>query len=168
MVLTVRYTSRPLSTTPALLERIVVNLPKAVAAIHEHIDNGNTPDDDRPKPDDAGIRGKGDHSDPTADAALAHVAAYEHHLDDIEARLATLTLTLGLLLQDCDRWVARPTLPKLRCSGGRTIDEWSRPDCTEWVPETSRGSGVLRGDGLCDACRVRKSRWERRQAEGAA
>jgi hypothetical protein len=161
MTITARQTSTRVRATMMLVDKLTA-LPIAVAAIHTAIDDGLERDDDRQRAEDAGIRSKGGHSDPTGEAAIARVAKHERHLADIEDNLATLALAAGNLCDIISRWVASVNVaPAIRCSGGRTIDEWSRPDCTNWVPETSKGSGVLRGDGLCDACRMAKSRFER-------
>ena len=161
MTITARQTSTRVRATMMLVDKLAA-LPVAVAAIHLAIDDGTERDDDRQRAEDAGIRSKNGIGDPTGEAAIARVAKHERHLTDIEDNLATLALAAGNLCDIVNRWVTSANLaPAVRCSGGRTTDEWTRPDCTDWVPETSKGSGVLRGDGLCDACRMAKSRFER-------
>jgi hypothetical protein len=157
MTLTPRIAARRLAATTTMLEKILRDLPPAIAAIHVHIETGGR-DTDKPRVEDAGIRGIGGHSDPTGEQAIARAAAHERYLEDIEHRLTSLALTLGLLTDDCNRWTT-VVAPSVRCSGGRVVDAWSRPDCTNWAAESS--PGVPRGDGLCDACRSRKSRFER-------
>ena len=161
MTITARQTSTRIRATIMLVDKLTA-LPLAVAEIHRAIELGTDRDDDRPRRDDAGIRSKGGHTDPTADAAIARVAAHERHLADIEDNMATLALAAGNLCDIIGRWVtSKDVAPATRCSGGRTVDEWSRPDCDNFAAETARGSGTLRGDGLCDRCRMAKSRHER-------
>ena len=156
MTITARQTSTRIRATIMLVDKLTA-LPLAVAEIHRAIELGTDRDDDRPRRDDAGIRSKGGHTDPTADAAIARVAAHERHLADIEDNMATLALAAGNLCDILSRWVIpKDVPPAVYCSG-----EWSQPDCGNIVPETARGSGTLRGDGLCDRCRMAKSRHER-------
>jgi hypothetical protein len=117
---------------------------------------------DRPVAEDAGIRPIGEHSDPTADAALSAIIINERVFELMEANVATLELAVANLIQFCERWAPNEGC-RVRCHGGRTVDEWSDPTCTNWTAESS--PGTPRGDGLCDACRMRRSRWERRQNE---
>lgn len=164
MPITAKQTRTRLTATLTLIDKLH-RLPPAVAAIHAAVDNG-TDVPDRPRSEDAGIRGKGAHSDPTADTAIARAFAHERHLDDVDANLATLALAAANLVDIANRWTpASETPPAARCTGGRTIDPWSRPDCTNWAAETA--AGRPRGDGLCDACRMRRHRWESAQ-RGAA
>jgi hypothetical protein len=46
-----------------------------------------------------------------------------------------------------------------RCTGGMGLPghlNWGRPDCTNIVPDNRRNAG------LCDACRMRRQRWQRK------
>jgi len=164
-MITARLVRRQTAAAKTMLDRIAVELPMAVEIIIQRIDNGGDDIDTGPVAEDAGVRSKGGHSDPTADAAISRATAQAHWLDDINDQLATLALTLRLLLEPCSREVvsASNREPHPRCSGGSTVDEWTRPDCTDFVSYQMRadGSYSYRGDGLCDACRMRKHRYER-------
>lgn len=165
MSITARTARTRMTATATLVSTLVDRLPQAVAAIHTAIADGDADTRKAPEVEDAGIRSKGGHSDPTGDAALALIGAHDRHLVDLEDNLATLVLATSNLIDLVGRWVplSNPA-PAVRCNGGGVVADWSRPDCTNWAAETSKGSGRLRGDGLCDACRVAKSRYERDQA----
>ena len=102
---------------------------------------------DKPRAEDAGIRGKGGHGDPTADAAIRGIGWDDRVFDDLEAHLATLKLSLALLTMFADDWA--PNLGnRARCAGGRTVDEWSDPTCQNWA-----GDGGSKGWGWrCTRC----------------
>lgn len=120
--------------------------------------------DQRPRPADAGIRSIGAISDPTADQALQAIGIDDRIFDLFAAHMETLRLATAHLVSFAEEWA--PVLgERTRCHGGRTVDAWSDPTCTNWAALTA--AGRPRGDGLCDACRKRKERHERRQ-EGAA
>ena len=119
---------------------------------------------DRPVAEDAGIRGKGGHSDPTCDQALSEIGYDERVFELFEANLDTLKLCLTNLIQFSDQWAPNAGV-RIRCHGGRTVDEWSDPTCSNWAELTA--SGNMRGDGLCSSCRKRRDRWERKRAEVA-
>ncbi len=166
MTITARQTTTRLNATGQLFAKLEA-LPLAVHEIHRAIDTGAIHDTDRQTREDAGIRGKGGHSDPTADAAIARTGDHERWLSDVEDNLATLALAAANLCAIVNRWVqsAANSEPHPRCSGGSTVDPWTRPDCTEWVAYSVRadGSYSYRGDGLCDRCRMAKHRFERGQ-----
>jgi CheY-like chemotaxis protein len=84
---------------------------------------------------------------------------------DIETALESLKITTALMVSWCEEH-APVIVEHPRCTGGRTVDEWSRPDCTELVDYSTRADGSVsyRGDGLCVACRKRRQRWEYDQA----
>ena len=165
MTITARLARRQTAAAKTMLDRIAVELPLAIDIIVTRIDTGGGDIDRGPVAEDAGIRSKGGHSDPTADAAISRASQQAHYLDDIADQLATLALTLRLLLEPCSREVvSAANLEKHpRCSGGGTVDEWTRPDCEEFVGYSIRADGSLsyRGDGLCDSCRMRRHRHER-------
>jgi len=124
---------------------------------------------DRPVAEDAGIRGKGGHGDPTADAAISRVNVDERVFELMEANVATLALAVENLTLFCEKWDARP-IDHPRCNAGRdSVEEWARPDCGELAGYTTRNDGSIsmRADGLCDACRMRKSRHEARRRDAA-
>ena len=162
MTITARQTSTRIHAIRQLVDKLTA-LPLAVGEIHRAIDLGDTGTDDRRHVEDAGIRSKGGHSDPTCDAALKAVAGYDRYLADVEDNLATLALAAGNLCDVVSRWVrsAASLEEHPRCSGGGTVDEWTRPDCTAFVDYQVRPDGSLsyRQDGLCTACRVAKHRW---------
>lgn len=120
--------------------------------------------------EDAGIRSKGGHSDPTADAALATIGLDERVFELMEANVATLELAVANLTQFCERWEDRKPVDHPLCNAGRdSVEEWARPGCEELAGYTTRNDGSisLRSDGLCDACRMRKSRHEARRRDAA-
>lgn len=163
MTITAKHARRQTAAAQTMMNRIAAELPIAIGAIHRRIDEGGTDDDRGPVAEDAGIRSKGGHTDPTGDTAIARASAQERHLDDIADQLATLALTLRLLLEPCSREVvsAANAEEHPRCTGGSGVEEWTRPDCTAYVDYTLRndGSYSYRQDGLCGACRMRRHRW---------
>ena len=173
MTITARQTSTRIRAVSQLVDKLAA-LPLAVGEIHRAIDLGTADQrtDDRQRAEDAGIRSRNSISDPTGERAIANVTAYERHLDDVEANLATLALAAGNLCDVVSRWVAsaanREEHP--RCSGGQTVDPWTRPDCTNYVDYNVRSDGSFsyRQDGLCVACRSAKHRWLKAASESAA
>ena len=161
MTITARQTSTRIRAATTLVNKLSA-LPLAVGEIHRAIDDGNIRDNDRGHREDAGIRSKNTHTDPTADTAIARTAAHERYLADIEDNLATLALAAGNLCHIVNRWVVsaanREEHP--RCNGGAGVEAWTRPDCTDYVTYDLRtdGSYSYRQDGLCNACRVRRHR----------
>jgi hypothetical protein len=116
---------------------------------------------DRPVAEDAGIRGKGGHSDPTADQAIAGIGIHERVFELMLANIATLELAVSNLTQFCEQWAPERLDDHPRCNAGRdSVQPWARPDCPNFAAYTKRPDGSLsmRSDGLCDACRMRKSR----------
>lgn len=170
MTITARQTSTRIHAARQLVDKLAA-LPLAVAEIHRAIDAGGPNVDDRPKAEDAGIRGVGHISDPTAQTALSRLTAYERHLDDVETHMRQLAASAGFLCDVVSRWVAsaanREEHP--RCTGGsvggHAVEEWTDPTCSDYVSYRVRDDGTLsyRGDGLCDACRMRRHRWVNRQ-----
>jgi hypothetical protein len=164
MTITARQTSTRIHAIRALVAKLDA-LPLAVGEIHRAIDLGtiNERGDDRQKAEDAGVRSKGGHTDPTGEAACAHVANVDRHLSDVESNLANLAVAAGNLADVVSRWVrsAAALEEHPRCTGGGTVDEWTRPDCTAYVDYQLRADGTYsyRQDGLCTACRVAKHRW---------
>jgi len=127
--------------------------------------------DDHPKGEDAGIRGKGEHSDPTARQALASIGIDERVFELMLANVATLELALSNLVQFCEQWAPVRGDDHPRCNAGRdSVQEWARPDCQNFAAYTTRPDGSLsmRSDGLSDSCRMRKSRYLKRQRDAAA
>ena len=166
MTITARQAQRQTAAAKTMLDRITTELPLAINIITARINNGGDIDHG-PQPEDAGRRSQGAHTDPTADTALAKIGGQQRWLDDINDQLHTLALTLRLLLEPCTREVitAANAEPHPRCTGGNTIDDWTRPDCPEYTSYNIRadGSYSYRADGLCDACRMRKWRHERNE-----
>lgn len=160
MTITPTKVHTQLAASSMLLESIRGRL--VVAVTNARLSMTDPVPDDRPKAEDAGIRGKGGHGDPTADAAIRGLTWDDRVFDLMEANLDTLKLALVNLSTFADRW-APIAGDRTRCHGGRTVDEWSDPTCHNWAELT--GAGNVRGDGLCSACRKRKERWERRMAE---
>ena len=84
MTITARQTSTRIHAIRTLVDKLAT-LPLAVGEIHRAIDLGTINErDDRQQAEDAGIRSKGGHSDPTGERAIQHVTAHERHLDDVE------------------------------------------------------------------------------------
>lgn len=92
------------------------------------------------------------------------------------ARLVACLVELGDPLRKVEQIVARwqpvvdaAAVEHTTCSGGPPHLEWSKPGCGNWVAYSILEDGSIseRGDGLCDACRMRKSRHERKQADEA-
>jgi hypothetical protein len=160
MTITPAKVRTQLQASSMVLESISARL--VVAVTNARLAMTDPVSDDRPKAEDAGIRGKGGHGDPTADAALRGVAWDDRVFDLMEANLDTLKLALANLSAFADEW-APIAGDRTRCHGGRTVDEWSDPTCSNWAELT--GAGHVRGDGLCAACRKRKERYDRRMAE---
>jgi hypothetical protein len=162
MSITDRHARRQIEASCTLLTNITPRIVQGIHNAHVALDGGG----DHEHREDAGIRGKGWISDPTAQQALGRIATHERILDDIETALETLRVTTALMVA----WVEAHAPVKVdgeRCSGGRTVDAWSRPDCTNWVAEYTRpdGTRALRADNLCDACRMRKYRHEKDQQD---
>jgi hypothetical protein len=159
MTITARKVSTQLAASSSMLDNLA---PRLVAAVTNAILSMSDPvPDDRPKADDAGIRSKGGHSDPTGDAALRGLAWDDRVFDLMEANLDTLKLALGNLTAFADHWAPRQPASHPRCNAGRdSVQPWARPDCENLVSYRVRndGSTTLLADGLCDACRMRKHR----------
>ena len=103
---------------------------------------------------------KGWIADPTGERATSRAQRNESVVGDLTDQLDTLALTLSLLLRFVERWAPTVTVAT-RCSGGRTVDDWSRPDCGELVETYRDNAGVVheRGHGLCANCRKRRDRF---------
>lgn len=146
-----------------IIANLADRLPAAVAAATLAIvepDRGS-------RAEDAGIRGKGWVTDPTGEAATSRTMARDDALGNLDDQLSSLALTLSLLTAFVERW-NRTEVAATRCSGGRVVDEWSRPDCHEYVETYRTADGAVRerGHGLCVSCRKRRDRAVR--DEGAA
>src|SRR6056297_1034733 len=133
MPITPRHTARRLHAAQTLLANVTDGLPYAVAAIHAHIDTGG----DHERPEDAtGVATSG-HSDPTGQTAISRLGAYERHLDAVSVGLNALALELGRLADISARWAPDVDMAAIkaewRCTGGRTIEPWSKPECGELV-----------------------------------
>jgi len=160
MTITARSVRTRLAASSTLLDNLA---PRLVTAVENaRLSMSDPTPDDRPKAEDAGIRGKGGHGDPTADAAMRGLAWDTRVFDAMEANMNALRDAIGALAAFCDDW-APIVGDRTRCQGGRTVDEWSDPTCHNWAELTAAGN--TRGDGLCAACRKRRDRFERRMAE---
>jgi len=92
-------------------------------------------------------------------------------LDDVADWLSNATTGLRLLSEWCAKRTPKVDIAAERCNGGApSIEDWTRPDCTNLVDYYAVASGAhrLRGDGLCSACRKRKERAERLEREAVA
>jgi hypothetical protein len=167
MTITPKHVRTQLAASSTLLESISRRLPPAVHAAHLAMTDPIPSDKVKPaaSPDADSIRAKGGHGDPTADAALRELAWNTKVLDAMEANLKALRDAVGGLASFCDDWA--PILgERTRCHGGRTVDDWSDPNCTNWADTytVTTGEERVRGDGLCSKCRSKRERWERQQA----
>jgi len=143
-----------------VLESLARRLPPAVHAANEWM--MDPVPEGAQKREDAGVRSMGHISDPTGEAAIKELANLERVFELFEANLDTLKLCLVNLTQFADKW--SPILgERTRCHGGRTVDEWSDPTCTNWADTytVTTGEERVRGDGLCSKCRSRRERYER-------
>ena len=166
MTITSRHAHRQVTASTTILVALAPRIRDGIDRAATLIADGG----DRGGPEDAKIRGKNWISDPTSVQALGRMAATERVLDDIETALDTLRLTTALLVAWCEEH-APVIADHPRCTGGRTVDEWTRPGCTGLVDYSRRtdGSVSYRTDGLCVACRSAKQRYEaKREAEVAA
>ena len=165
MTITARHARRQIEASCTLIGNITPRIVQGIHNAHVALDGGG----DHEHREDAGIRGKGWVSDPTAAQALGRIATHERILDDIETALETLRLTVQLMVSWCEEHAPVVT-DHPRCTGGRTVDAWSRPDCTELVDYSTRSDGSIsyRGDGLCVACRKRRQRFESERVEDVA
>ena len=156
-----------ITASHTILTSLLERLPRAVHAANLAVID--PVQSDRPRAEDAGIRSRGDHTDPTADTAIGRTVRRDNILSDLVDQMASLALTLSLLVDFTNRWNAVDVVAT-RCSGGRTIDDWSRPDCGNNV-EADRGDDGKyreRGHGLCATCRRRRDDWKRDNGEVAA
>ena len=156
-----------ITAASTILSDLVDRLPRAVHSANLAVID--PVQSDRPRAEDAGVRSKGDHTDPTADTAIGRTVRRDNILSDLVDQMASLALTLSLLVDFTNRWNAVDVVAT-RCSGGRTVDDWSRPDCGNNV-EADRGDDGKyreRGHGLCATCRRRRDDWRRENGEGAA
>lgn len=165
MTITPRRTRTQIAASASVLESLARRLPAAVHAAHQAINHPEL-EHDKPRPEQTGTR-KGWITDPTGETAIARHARESRILDDLDQQLESLKLTLILLTGFADRWAPNEGV-RTRCHGGRTVDEWSDPSCTNWAETWMRADGTeaVRGDGLCATCRKRKERHERQR--GAA
>ena len=157
-----------ITAASTILSDLVDRLPRAVHSANLSVTQPDR-DDDKPEREDAGIRSKGEHSDPTGNIAVGQMTHRDNILSDLVDQMASLALTLSLLVEFANKWNAVDVVAT-RCSGGRTIDDWSRPDCGNNV-EADRGDDGKyreRGHGLCATCRRRRDDWKRDNGEAAA
>jgi len=149
-----------ITAASTILSDLVDQLPRAVHAANLAIID--PVQSDRPRAEDAGVRSKGDHTDPTADTAIGMTIRRDNVLSDLGDQLASLALTLSLLVDFTNRWNTVDVVAT-RCSGGRTVDDWSRPDCSNHVEADRDNNGKYheRGHGLCSTCRRRRDDWKR-------
>jgi hypothetical protein len=173
VTITARHAARRLQRLQPVVAQVADTIAETVTAIRQQIDDDRA---GKPRAEDVGIRGLNWISRPTEDAAVANIEASRsslpsRHLDALADDINELVAIVGRLAATCERYTysGRPTdlEPDPRCSGGKGhgVADWVRPDC-ENPAARHPGTDRLRGDGLCDACRMAKSRWERRQ--GAA
>ena len=162
MTITPKQVRTQIAASGAVLDSLSRRLPPAVHAAREWMLDPIPEGHDRAE--DVGVRSKGGHSDPTGDTALKDLGNAERVFELFEANLETLKLCLANLTTFAEKWA--PTLgERIRCHGGRTVDDWSDPNCANWADTYVRADGTeqTRGDGLCSKCRSRRERWERRQ-----
>lgn len=154
---------RDIAGALALLANLERRLPPAIHAAQQAVVHPELVDD-RERAEQTGKR-KGWITDPTGEAAIGITIREERYLELLEGQLATLALTVALITRFAEQWC--PILgERIRCTGGRSVEEWSNPNCNNWAATYMRNDGTeaTRGDGLCDACRKRKERHERDRA----
>ena len=177
MTITARHAQRRATNTIEVVTQIADTIADTITAIRTAIDDERA---GKPKAEDVGIRGIGWIGRPTEDAAIANLdhGSTSHamrQMDAITADLDALVKAATRLAGHCQRWTysGRPedVQPDPRYSGGKGhgVAEWVRPDCSNAVDYYVRdnGSRGLRADGLCQACRRRKWRWDRQQEDVA-
>lgn len=164
MTISPRTASTSLEASSTLLRSLAPRVAQGVGACRQMIESGGL---DIERREDAGIRGKGWITDPTGQMALARLTTSERTLDNLEAYLETIRTSITLLLAWVDEFA--PTVtdhPRCHATGNDSVQPWARPDCTELVAYSIRNDGSMsyRGDGLCDRCRMAKSRHDRTTA----
>lgn len=108
-----------------------------------------------------GVRGSAELTsvERAAEARLANRDANDWRIILHAHATATRVFHDGLAAIDRHRRPDPADKERLRCTGGMGLPghlEWGRPDCTNIVAEGRRSAG------LCDACRMRRQRWERK------
>lgn len=164
MTITPKIAHRDIAIAAATLATLERRIGQAVHTARYAIEHPEVLDD-RPRAEATG-RSKGAISNPTMDIALGRITRHDRILDDLEGQLASMRLTVALVQQFVERWAPPTSTPPTRCHGGKSVEPWSDPTCTNWAAEYQRADGtfVLRGDGLCDACRKRRERHQREVA----
>ena len=172
MTITARHAARRMSKLHHLVGQVAGNIEGTVNAINLSAAEARA---GGPRAEDVGIRGINWIGNPTADSALANLAAQSGSSQAKDAAelsnaindLSAATLRLAAI---CERWTysgkQADLQPDARCSGGKGhgVEEWVRPDCANPVAtyRNSSGASLPRGDGLCDSCRMNRHRWQRR------
>ena len=146
-----------------ILSDLVDRLPRAVHSANLAVID--PVQSDRPRAEDAGVRSKGDHTDPTADTAIGRTVRRDNILSDLGGQMASLALTLSLLVDFTNRWSPRDTVggDYRRCGAHTprpdTVADWFDATCER--PAMGRGgAGAWHWDshGLCEACYQRRRR----------
>ena len=170
MSITARHARTRLAAASTILDDLVDRLPAAVTNATLAI---TEPDHDKPRAEDAGIRGRHWISDPTGDTATNRTTSTDIILGDLNDQIGSLALTLSLLVTFTERWThAEPAGgPHRRCGEmtprGDTIAAWFDPTCTRSAIGRNTATGWhWDAHGLCEACYRRKRRHE--QAEAVA
>ena len=156
-----RATTR-ITAARTMLDNLHARLPRAIHAVTVGEHPGT---DDKPKAEDAGIRGINWIGDPTAAAALTAAQRRDKHLDAVERQIGDMVKAIGLLTTFCDDWAPVAKSMPSRCSGGRSVEDWSRPECNDLVELYP--DGRERAHGLCPTCRRRRDDWNRNQTTAA-
>jgi hypothetical protein len=163
--ITPRTAHTSLDASAVLLKAIAPRVAQGIGTCRLMIDTGG----DLERREDAGIRGKGWITDPTGQTALARLATHERTLEDVEQYLDTIRTSVALLVAWADKFAPRVTEhPRCHATGAESVEPWARPDCENLISYQVRPDGTIsyRGDGLCDRCRMAKSR-HKRQTEAA-
>ena len=179
MTITARHARRQIEATCTLLANITPRIAQGIHNAHVALDGGG----DNQHREDAGIRGKGWISDPTAQQALGRIATHERILDDIETALDTMRLTVQLMVT----WVelhAPVEIPEQRRCGEFTprdikLEEWYTTanrlgrvpvSCQSgaWYDTLDGGKISWRSHGLCSSCYSLRRDWLRRQESDVA
>jgi hypothetical protein len=165
MTITPRNAHTSLEASATFLKAIAPRVAQGIGTCRLMIETGG----DLERREDAGIRGKGWITDPTGQTALARLQTHERTLEDVEQHLDTLRLTIALLTAWADKYAPRVTEhPRCHASGTESVEPWALPECSRNAGYKVRNDGTISyySDGLCDRCRMAKSRW--RRENGAA
>jgi hypothetical protein len=159
-MITPRHAHTTIDASASVLRNLAPRIAQGIGTCRLMIETGG----DLERREDAGVRGKNWITDPTGQTALARLATYERTLEDVEQYMDTIRTSIALLTQWAEKHAPMVTQhPRCHASGPDSVAEWARPDCENLIAYQVRPDGSIsyRGDGLCDRCRMAKSRHNR-------